>query len=140
MCDAGRVLPGVTTIGVDSHQESGKNCRMVRKTDNVVHFPTKSSEIIELVRDIGLDSSRWSVLVQYSESQERERLTNRREIDSCLKMGHIQEKHVGRDEHGCLRFKLSGITAGKNLTIDVALDDSCVTPRIYVLNVESSHA
>lgn len=112
---------------------------MVKQADNVVHLPPKRSEIIEWVRDIGRDSSRWGVLVQYSESQEWERLTNRREIDSCLREGHIQEGRILRDEHGCLRFKMSRITAGKNVVIDVALDDKGVTPRIYVLNVESSY-
>ena len=110
---------------------------MAHQSPNVLFFPVPSSELIELVREIGRDSSRWGVLKQYSENQEWRRITNRREIEFCLKQGHILEKQVSRDEHGCFRFKIQRVTSGRLVVIDVALDDVGDQPRIYVLDVES---
>jgi len=108
------------------------------KLTNVIQFPRPSNQIIELVREIGLDSSRWSLVKHYTPKEQWRKRINIREIQLCLKEPHIRESMVPRDEHGCLVFSIERITAGRPIVIDVALDDfSGDQPRIFVTNVRS---
>jgi hypothetical protein len=106
------------------------------KKADVVRLPPTRERLTEFVREIGLDSTRWSIAVPYKSGQDWRKLVNRRQIELCLRDGYILDARATQDAHGNWAFRIARVCAGLDVVIDVVLESREQLPRLFVISIQ----
>jgi hypothetical protein len=102
---------------------------------DVIPMPLTRSRATEIVREIALDSKRWTITVQYKDTQKWRGLVNRRQVEWCLQDGYVLEDKIPLHESGYWVFTLGRVCAGLDVVVEVAVENGPPLPKLFVTRI-----